>query len=1026
MKETPLWDVVKSDPNYQNLKTNDAIASEVLSRLSEERNTERLFDEAKNVLKEHDNEYDVTLKNTVISRVKNAIKTFWLEIGKLVFGKTFKTQEEVLDKVLYDLLDAKKMKVKSFNSAREYSIVYDADKKRREQYRGMSKDEIAEAQSKKMQEIADALNKAFPSDYPYKVESSVTDYGVSTYAKKAFGGKVIRLSDHATGIRRSDNEVNIFQDTDPNIVVDSVKASYNARRSEHEQRMKERAEASKFHDDMRNKWNTMSDKFSGMKFRSTPNSTYANLDEFMKKHPSAKYVRQIPDRRGGKNKYGEWNRYNYEWFESGHSDKAPSDEYVKWIDSLKADDVRFRVMNTPERGLHGATRAEVETAGRRTAEKLGGSETEFINSSEAPEEVRTKIESGKNAKGWYDPNTGKVYVLKDKATSKEDVQHTIFHEKLGHEGLSVLLGGQEAVNKFGNFIYLSADANLRDLINKKAKELGKSALDKDGMSIAAQEVFADIAENGPRSAEEFNLWRKVKYYLIQAAKKMGITFHGMLNDDDMRYYILKTGEALKHWDKMDATMKEDIQYPNMYRETYTDDKGNKHDMPPKPRKKKNESFMNFKNRMEEWERKSEALKDVDDPIPAEFNMDTDEDAQKEWADIMDSWKSRHGLTGEQPENIPDRVIGQSDEDYLSSIKNYEKWSEAAKDKDDPMPDMFDFLGKKQDEYYKRYYDWKARHQIADEMNTDLAIYGNATEKYLDKGGVIDEQYHLLEDEKTPEEKDLTEKVNEDIIHEIGDSLGVDTSPEGVKKIVKYSVIDRRKDLESMNAENAIEIHNIDKDITEVAKQMGIKPEDLSKALILDLEHDRRLSDIAKSLNSSLTFILGHIRPLTKEDIEAVEPLLRELAELDKNRDEADPIPEEVETKAAQIATKLNSLSTKLPEREMEKARKRAEAKHDRVLAGISQLLNETQTFVQNHLTITPADLLHVESKLEKLRSMVAGIGDGIRTAPMNDLASEIARAINDLHKGDKGFVPISGEELMDVLPVLTRNTKVPM
>lgn len=697
----------------------------------------------------------------------------------------------------------------------------------------------------------------------------------------------------------------------------------------------------------------------------------------------------------------------------------------KVFSSQTGDDL-FRVMNTPDKRLHGATRAEVETEGRRTAERLGGSKAEFVDSAEAPDEVRTKIESGKNVKGWYDPNTGKVYVLKDKATSKEDVQHTIFHEKLGHEGLSALLGGQEAVNKFGNFIYLSADANLRDLINKKAKELGKSALDKDGMSIAAQEVFADIAENGPRSAEEFNIWRKVKYYLIQAAKKMGITFHGMLNDDDMRYYVLKTGEALKHWDNMDATTKEDIQYPSMYRETYTDDKGNKHDMPPKPRKKKNESFMNFKNRMEEWEKKSEALKDESDPIPAEFNMDTDKEAQDEWNDIMESWKERHGLIGEQPESIPDRAIGQSDEDYLSSIKNYEKWSQAAKDKDDPIPDMFDFLGKKQKEYYQRYFAWKARHQIADEMNMDLAIYGNATEKYPDRGKVIDEQYHLLEDEKTPEEKDIIEKVNDDIIHEIGDTLGVDTSPEGVKKIVKYSVIDRRKDIESMNAENAIEIHNIDKDIAEIAKQMEISPEKLNSALMFDLEHDRRLYDIANKLNNTMTFIFGHLRPLTKENIEAVEPLLRELSTIDNNRNEDEPIPEEVETKAAQIATKLNSLYYKLSDEDMEKARKKAEAKHDRVLAGIAQSLNNTQTFVHDHLTITPSDLMHVESMLEHLRSMVAGLGDGFRSTPMNDLAGEIARSINALHHGEEGFIPLSGEEIMDVLPVITRNTKVPM
>lgn len=179
--------------------------------------------------------------------------------------------------------------------------------------------------------------------------------------------------------------------------------------------------------------------------------------------------------------------------------------------------------------------ANLVRAGDDMADMLGG--MKVVYESEAPE-------SG--TLGWYDPNDNTIHVVLPEHTDANEVKRTVCHEKLGHEGLVVLMGDQNEVNTFGQFIFGSASKDLRKRIIEKADEEGYEWDDPLRFSKAAQEVFADIAENGSRTEEEFSLWRKVKHYIIRLLKKMNIRIRGLLNDHDLAYYVLKTGEALKY------------------------------------------------------------------------------------------------------------------------------------------------------------------------------------------------------------------------------------------------------------------------------------------------------------------------------------------------------------------------------------------------------------------------------------------------------------------------------------------------
>ncbi len=184
-----------------------------------------------------------------------------------------------------------------------------------------------------------------------------------------------------------------------------------------------------------------------------------------------------------------------------------------------------------------------------TANKLGGAEaTVYFSLDDVPEEYCSEVEQG--AKGWYDPETHSVHVYLPNCEDGNDAQRTVFHEKIGHEGMEVLLGGEDGVRKFANFVYRSVGKDVRGKIIDFANKYDPDWKNPDRMNVGTQEYIAHLAEEGPKTAEDFSLWTKIKHYLIKVLKKLGVRVPGLLNDKDLRYYLMKAGKALHVWDNM--------------------------------------------------------------------------------------------------------------------------------------------------------------------------------------------------------------------------------------------------------------------------------------------------------------------------------------------------------------------------------------------------------------------------------------------------------------------------------------------
>lgn len=515
-----------------------------------------------------------------------------------------------------------------------------------------------------------------------------------------------------------------------------------------------------------------------------------------------------------------------------------------------AADMNRRGMSTREYSEQ--EKIEMGNAAEELGETLGG--------------IPVTIEhNGKDGvKGSFDTRDNTVHVNMDEADGIEDVEATVCHEVLGHEGLKALFGSNKGVDMFGQFIYDNASKELRRRIVEKADEEGYEWTDPLRFSKAAQEVFSDIASDGPRNAEEFSLWRKVKHYVIRALKSLGIRIRGIVNDHDLRYYVLKTGKAVKNWSMMDEEAQREAAEPGriMYSRR------------GKPRKRKDESMAQYIERLrtyERWKQAEEKAKAANDPMPEK--EDYDQQAQDEYNKAMDDWHKANNIQpgDKEPSEFPKRKDGESPQEYAVRVADYESQSDIWK----TAPNVFDYMKKAQDEYHAAYEAWKTRYDLQEMENVDEKLYSGEPIP-VDQPQTDEQHYDQLEVEHA---------VEQDAARELGDAVGMDLSAEGAQRHAKLAVIERRKNLESASADDAIFIHDLCRDIDALAKKKGMKTAELREKLIDVIESpvaqqdaDKEVDKWVDVLNNMRAFQDAH-SSITADGVKAAMPELTALSHL---------------------------------------------------------------------------------------------------------------------------------------------------
>jgi site-specific DNA-cytosine methylase len=458
-----------------------------------------------------------------------------------------------------------------------------------------------------------------------------------------------------------------------------------------------------------------------------------------------------------------------------------------------------------------------------TANKLGGAEaTVYTSLDEVPDAYLSDVKNG--ATGWYDPTTHTVYVYLPNCADADEAQRTVFHEKIGHEGMEVLLGGEQGVRKFADFVYKSVDKKTRGKILDFAHQYDPGWNNPDRINIGTQEYIAHLAEEGPTTAEDFSLWTKIKHYLIKVLKKLGIRVPGLLNDKDLRYYLMKAGKALHVWDNMPKEKQEAMmaQASNAeIKDALADGAGK-----GKPRQKKGESAIQYMKRVMEWKRWKEAREDKEDPEPPMFyDFDKDAEGKKEW----------------------ERLI-----------------------KENPMADMFAFEKQKQDEARQKYEDWLTRHELNEQNDADLDLY----------------EGKIYPAETNPEADALELRVMQDLAEVTSTDVSKEGAATTVKHAVIHRrknmeeasaddaiyINDVKNSIEKMAESGAF-----DKLLSDYQGKPN-KAEMLAEAIPYIIEAPRRIREIAYKLNSTGVFGEGHIH-ITPDDVEAIQELRPQLAEV---------------------------------------------------------------------------------------------------------------------------------------------------
>lgn len=461
-----------------------------------------------------------------------------------------------------------------------------------------------------------------------------------------------------------------------------------------------------------------------------------------------------------------------------------------------------------------------------TANKLGGAEaTVYTSVDEVPDAYLSDVKNG--ATGWYDPTTHTVHVYLPNCADADEAQRTVFHEKIGHEGMEVLLGGEQGVRKFADFVYKSVDKETRGKILDFAHQYDPGWNNPDRINIGTQEYIAHLAEEGPTTAEDFSLWTKIKHYLIKVLKKLGIRVPGLLNDKDLRYYLMKAGKALHVWDNMPKTQQEAMmaQASNAeIKDALADGAGK-----GKPRQKKGESTIQYMKRVMEWKRWKEAREDKEDPEPPMFyDFDKDAEGKKEW----------------------ERLI-----------------------KENPMADMFAFEKQKQDEARQKYEDWLTRHELNEQNDADLDLY----------------EGKIYPAETNPEADALEQEVMQDLAEVTSTDVSKEGAATTVKHAVIHRrknmeeasaddaiyINDVKNSIEKMADSGAF-----DKLLSDYQGKPN-KAEKLAEAIPYIIEAPRRIREIAYKLNSTGVFGEGHIH-ITPDDVEAIQELRPQLAEVTAN------------------------------------------------------------------------------------------------------------------------------------------------
>ena len=146
-------------------------------------------------------------------------------------------------------------------------------------------------------------------------------------------------------------------------------------------------------------------------------------------------------------------------------------------------------------------------------------------------------EKQQRAKGWFNKNSHKIYIVLPNHRTQSDVINTLLHEGVAHYGLRKMFG--EYFDTFLDNVYNNVDPKIREAIDASIKVKGWSRHE------ATEEYLARLAERTEfKNAQDSGWWRKIKDFFISMLAKAG--FNTILTDNELRYILWRSYDNLLH------------------------------------------------------------------------------------------------------------------------------------------------------------------------------------------------------------------------------------------------------------------------------------------------------------------------------------------------------------------------------------------------------------------------------------------------------------------------------------------------
>jgi len=161
---------------------------------------------------------------------------------------------------------------------------------------------------------------------------------------------------------------------------------------------------------------------------------------------------------------------------------------------------------------------------------------------DSEEQIPTSVpmtDKQRESKGWYDPKTGKMYVILGNHLNSADVAQTLLRESVANYGLRKLFGS--------NFdIFLD---NVLDTVTPEIRQTIIDNANKSGMKTreATEEYLARLAEDGTFTEfGEMGIWDKIKNLFKEMLHDLGLgMYYDELTDNELRYILWRSYKHLE-------------------------------------------------------------------------------------------------------------------------------------------------------------------------------------------------------------------------------------------------------------------------------------------------------------------------------------------------------------------------------------------------------------------------------------------------------------------------------------------------